>query len=229
MSDTQIGILSVVASTGGIQLDDDKTWINPTKEAKPNILKNIESIKKLKGTEVLIYLDEMGNYKSIIPSGQEELIEEETLTRQVGGFEKPIVPKPSPIQDDKEVFSKLFAVPLETEKKGNTNLIYVSWAEAWEKLKRIDPDANYAVHENKDGLPYFADHSGAYVKVTVFVFKKPYTVWLPVMDYNNKGKKIDEVTSTDVNKTIQRCFVKAIAMSGLGLAVFKGEDIKPEE
>jgi hypothetical protein len=48
---------------------------------------------------------------------------------------------------------------------------------------------------------------------------------LPVMDYRNKSISIDKMTSFDVNKTIQRATAKAIAMHGLGISLWTGEDL----
>jgi hypothetical protein len=49
--------------------------------------------------------------------------------------------------------------------------------------------------------------------------------YLPVMDYKNNAIKLDNITATDVNKTIQRSTAKAIAMHGLGLSLWTGEDV----
>ena len=52
---------------------------------------------------------------------------------------------------------------------------------------------------------------------------------LPVMDFRNNAISVDKLTSTDVNKTIQRATTKAIAMHGLGLSLWTGEDVPEEE
>jgi len=49
--------------------------------------------------------------------------------------------------------------------------------------------------------------------------------YLPIMDYRNQSIKIDKVTSMDVNTAIQRSTAKAIAMHGLGLSLWIGEDL----
>ena len=49
------------------------------------------------------------------------------------------------------------------------------------------------------------------------------------MDYKNNSIPIDKVTSTDVNKTIQRSLTKAVARHGLGLYIYAGEDLPEEE
>jgi hypothetical protein len=45
------------------------------------------------------------------------------------------------------------------------------------------------------------------------------------MDFKNQAISIEKVTQVDVNKAIQRCTTKAIAMHGLGLQLWTGEDI----
>ena len=45
------------------------------------------------------------------------------------------------------------------------------------------------------------------------------------MDFRNKSIPLDQVTSFDVNKTIQRSLTKAVARHGLGLYIYAGEDV----
>ena len=140
-----------------------------------------------------------------------------------------------------ESFREMQSTKLETAKKGPHQLTYASWAEAWSHLKELHPNSNYTIHE-QNGMPYFCDNTGAFVKVSVEVLGLTHTVFLPVMDYNNNPMKKEpysiknkastqEVKAIDtfaINKNIQRAFTKAIAMHGIGLYVFKGEDY-PEE
>ena len=65
----------------------------------------------------------------------------------------------------------------------------------------------------------------AYVKVGVTVEGLEHIDYLPVMDFRNNSIPVDKVTSFDVNKTIQRATAKAIAMHGLGLTLWSGEDV----
>lgn len=121
---------------------------------------------------------------------------------------------------------------LETAKKGPMKLTYASWAEVWGALKRAHPTSTFDVHENKNGLPYFMGEEammGAFVKVSVTVMGLTHTVHLPVMDHSNKSITKDKMTTFDVNKNIQRALAKAIALHGMGLYVFKGEDYPAEK
>ena len=123
-------------------------------------------------------------------------------------------------------FKKLSAINVKgmAEKKGRFN--YLSWANAWALIKENYPEANRNVYESEHtGLNYFTDGKTASVKVGVTVNGIEHIDYLPVMDYRNSSIPIDKVTSMDVNTTIQRSTTKAIAMHGLGISIFKGEDL----
>ena len=110
------------------------------------------------------------------------------------------------------------------EKKGRFD--YLSWAYAWAIIKDKYPDANRKVYESEHtGLNYFTDGNTAYVKVGVTLGGVEHIDYLPIMNHQNKSVKTDSLTSFDVNKSIQRSMVKAIAMHGLGLTLWTGEDV----
>jgi len=110
-----------------------------------------------------------------------------------------------------------------TEKKNN--LTYLSWAWAWAEALKADPTATYKVEMFGDKC--FMDINGtAMVFVTATMFGKPMTCQLPVMDYRNKA--IPTPDAFAVNTAIMRCMTKALALHGLGLYIFAGEDL-PEE
>ena len=104
-----------------------------------------------------------------------------------------------------------------TEKKNG--LTYLSWAWAWAKVKENYPDAFYTIYENKDGLNYHTDGRTCWVKTGVTINGLEHIEYLPVMDYRNASIKLENVTSFDVNKTIQRSLTKAAARHGLGLYI----------
>lgn len=112
-----------------------------------------------------------------------------------------------------------------TEKKGN--LTYLSWAWAWAEVLKIDPAARYTVHEF-DGLPlvYLKDTT-AMVKVSVEIKGDIKTCLLPVLDHRNKP--IQNPDSFAVNTSIMRCLAKCIALHGLGLYIYAGEDLPEAE
>ena len=112
------------------------------------------------------------------------------------------------------------------EKKGRLN--YLSWAWAWGELKKRFPDASSRVYEREDGRIYWDDGKTCWVKCSVTVQGQEITEYLPIMDSRNTSIPLENVTSMDVNKTIQRCITKAIGRHGLGLYIYQGEDL-PED
>ena len=154
-----------------------------------------------------------------------------------------------------EHFNKLFAINCndKTEKKnnGSTELTYLSWCYAWSEVKKLYPNARYEIlkfGENK--LPYVFDEKTGYMVFTrVEIEDIEHEMWLPVMDSANKAMKdkpyayrvkeykfgkftgnyidkfVEPATMFDINKTIMRCLTKNLAMFGLGLYIYAGEDL----
>jgi hypothetical protein len=112
-----------------------------------------------------------------------------------------------------------------TEKKNN--LTYLSWAWAWAEVLKADPAATFKVEmfTDRHGLvvPYMHMGNSCMVWVSVTIFNKPIVCQLPVLDYRNKC--IAEPTAFDVNTSIMRCLTKGIALHGLGLYIYAGEDL----
>jgi hypothetical protein len=105
-----------------------------------------------------------------------------------------------------------------TEKKGK--FTYLSWAWAVDQLLQLDPAATW---EYKDPV-YFNETLMVFCSVTAF--GKTMTAQLPVMNMN---KAIPNPDAFQVNTAMQRCLAKAIALHGLGLYIYAGEDIPEEE
>ena len=114
-----------------------------------------------------------------------------------------------------------------TEKKNG--LTYLSWAWAWGEVKKLHPDATYTIYENADGIFYHTDGKTCWVKTGVTVNGIEHIEYLPVMDFKNRSIPVDQVTSFDVNKAIQRSLTKAVARHGLGLYIYAGEDLPESE
>jgi hypothetical protein len=114
-----------------------------------------------------------------------------------------------------------------TEKKNG--LTYLSWAWAWAEVKKAYPDAFYTIYENPQGWNYFTDGRTCWVKTGVTIENLEHIEYLPVMNFRNQSIGADAVTSTDVNKAIQRSLTKACARHGLGLYIYAGEDLPEEE
>lgn len=138
-----------------------------------------------------------------------------------------------------------------TEKKkvGTANLTYLSWAWAWAELKKIFPDAVYKIERFEHNKPYLYDENLGYMVFTeMTVAGITHSMWLPVLDGANKAmretsytyevkgwdgkppttKTVNAATMFDVNTSLMRCLVKNIAMFGLGLYIYAGEDL-PED
>ena len=137
----------------------------------------------------------------------------------------------------KEVFNKLFLLDINGHIEKKNGLSYLSWAWAWAEVKKLYPTANYTIE------PYsFDEKLGYMVFTTVTINGQTYRMWLPVMDNNNNSMKSEpyEVTTKygkkqvsaasmfDINKAYMRCLVKNLAMFGLGLYIYAGEDL-PEK
>ena len=124
------------------------------------------------------------------------------------------------------VYETLSAISVREKIERKGNLDYLSWANAWAMLKAVYPNAQRKVYEHDHtGFNYFTDGKSAYVKVGIIVNELEHIDYLPVMDFRNNAIPIEKVTAMDVNKTIQRSTAKAIAMHGLGLSLWTGEDI----
>lgn len=113
------------------------------------------------------------------------------------------------------------------ERKGN--LSYLSWAWAWGEIKKRHPNAYYTIYENEKGWNYHTDGKTAWVKTGVTIDGLEHIEYLPVMDYRNQSMKVENITSFNVNTSIQRSLTKACARHGLGLYIYAGEDLPEEE
>lgn len=110
------------------------------------------------------------------------------------------------------------------EKKGKFS--YLSWPWAVQMLRENAPTATWEVLRF-DGLPYLRTDMGYFVEVAVTVDGITLSQIHPVLNGNNRP--IESPTVFDINTSIQRCLVKAIALHGLGLYIYAGEDLPPGE
>ena len=129
--------------------------------------------------------------------------------------------------EKKSVFATLSSISVrdKVEKKGR--LDYLSWAHAWSMLKKVYPSSTFHVHthEGNNGLHYYTDGQTAYVEVSVVVEGEEIVELLAVMDHSNKSIPLERLTSRDVMDTIKRCKTKCIALHGLGLSLWTGDDV----
>lgn len=122
-------------------------------------------------------------------------------------------------------FEKLNSINVNGHTEKKNGLTYLSWAWAWGELLKAYPDSTYTIYESKDGWNYHTDGRTCWVKTGVTVEGKEYIEYLPVMDFKNRSIPLEQITSFDVNKAIQRSLTKAVARHGLGLYIYAGEDL----
>ena len=111
---------------------------------------------------------------------------------------------------EKSIFETLFEVNVNDHVEKKNGLSYLSWPYAWAEVKKRFPDANYKVYETETGCIYFTDGRTCWVKTGVEIAGLEHIEYLPIMDYKNKSINLENVTSFDVNKTIQRSLTKAL-------------------
>lgn len=132
------------------------------------------------------------------------------------------------MEKTKSVFDVLAAINLSDKVEKRGNLSYISWATAWSECKKIFPDMTRTVYESETGMNYHTDGSSCWVKVGVTINGLECIDYLPVMNHMNKSIPLASVTSFDVNKSIQRSMVKALALHGLALNIYSKEDWQDE-
>lgn len=158
------------------------------------------------------------------------------------------IPENATIEEHQALmFTTLYGLNVNDKVEKKDNLTYLSWAYAWAEFKKVYPSATYRVITNPDThLPYFSDPDlGIVVMTEVIADNLTYQMWLPVMDSKNKAMKLQPYTYQiwdsykktyidktvaaasmfDINKTLMRCLVKNLAMFGLGLYIYAGEDL----
>ena len=129
----------------------------------------------------------------------------------------------------KSVFETLSAINVNEHKEKKGKMTFLSWAWAWNEVKKLYPEMTTTVYENTEGLNYHHDGKTAWVKTGVTIEGQEYIEYLPIMDFHNSSIPIELLSSTDVNKGIQRGLTKAIARHGLGFYIYAGEDLPEAE
>lgn len=140
-------------------------------------------------------------------------------------------------------FSELYSVNVNEYVEKKNGLSYLTWSYAWAEIMKRYPNASYEIVKF-NGLPYVYDEKTGYMVFTrVVIDDIEREMWLPVMDGANKAMKdkpytittkwgkeatVEAATMFDINKAIMRCLVKNLAMFGLGLYIYAGEDL-PED
>lgn len=132
------------------------------------------------------------------------------------------------MEKTKSVFEVLSSINLSSKVEKRGNLSYISWATAWAAVKEQYPDVQRTVFETESGVNYFTDGMTGFVKVGVTINNIEHLEYLPIMDMRNASIPVESITSFHVNKSIQRCTVKALALHGLALNIYAKEDFHDE-
>jgi hypothetical protein len=147
-------------------------------------------------------------------------------------------------------FDALYNMNLGDKVEKKDNLSYLTWSEAWKAFREVYPSATFRVITNPDtNLPYFMDPQlGIMVFTEVTADEQTQQCFLPVLNSSMKPMRLEpynyqvwdkknnrQIERTceaanmfDINKTIMRCLVKNLALYGLGLKLYQGEDIPSE-
>ena len=124
-------------------------------------------------------------------------------------------------------FEELYGLNVNEKVEKKNGQTYLSWAWAWAEFKKQYPNATYKI-ERFDGLYCTGSEKHGYmVETSVTADDLTYCMWLPVMDLKNKS--ILQPTTFDINKAIMRCLTKNLAMFGLGLYIYAGDDLPESE
>ena len=130
----------------------------------------------------------------------------------------------------KSVFETLSSIDLKGKIKTKNSLSYLPWSTAWSEVMKVYPDSTFRV------IPQIVDTIGnerfwpddgrtGWVQLGVTIGGVEMIETLAIMNFKNVSIPAEQITSTDANKAMKRCLVKACAMHGLGLYIYMGEDI----
>ncbi|HRK39513.1 MAG TPA: DUF1071 domain-containing protein [Burkholderiaceae bacterium] len=119
-------------------------------------------------------------------------------------------------------FTALAAINVNDHVEKKAGFSYLSWPFAVAQLRQFDPTATWEVRRF-DGLPFLVTEAGVFVEVAVCVQGVTLSQIHPVLDGRNRP--LMAPSAFDINTSIQRCLVKAIALHGLGLYIYAGEDL----
>ena len=125
----------------------------------------------------------------------------------------------------KEVWDTLNHVNVNDKKKPKGKFDYLSWTWAWSTMMDHFPDTSYSFTDR-----VFDDGSMEVICEITVTHKEQQLVrsmWLPVKDFQHKA--IVNPSSSDINNAKMRCLVKCLAMFGLAIYIYAGEDLPPDE
>ena len=127
------------------------------------------------------------------------------------------------MSETKSIYGQLANIDVSEHVKKKGAYDYLSWTHAVDALKKVYPKAQIEVMTSDEGHPFFKTEVGFFVQVKVTVDGLACAEWLPVLD--NRNKVLKQPDAYQVNTSIKRCMTKAIALHGLGINVYAGEDL----
>ena len=128
------------------------------------------------------------------------------------------------MSEAKSIYSQLADIDVSEHVKQKGAYDYLSWTHAVDALKKVYPKAQIEVMTSDEGHPFFKTEVGFFVQVKVTIDGLACAEWLPVLD--NRNKVLKQPDAYQVNTSIKRCMTKAIALHGLGINVYAGEDLR---
>jgi len=117
-----------------------------------------------------------------------------------------------------EVWNRLSKLNVNDDKEKKGKFDYLSWADAWKSVQNNSDSASYTMDED---IVY--PDTTREIRSTVTIDGVSHMMWLAVMDHNNRAIKNPDAAA--INKSRMRCLVKTIAMHGIGLYIYAGEDL----
>lgn len=126
---------------------------------------------------------------------------------------------------EKSVFDTLSAIDVTGKHKKKGANTYLPWSAAWDAVKRVYPDATWAPVKTPEGCIYHTDNKTCWVETTVTINGETQNEILPVMNHSNKSVAFDTVESTQYSNSLHRCLVKNLALFGLDLNLWYGEEL----
>jgi len=122
----------------------------------------------------------------------------------------------------KEIWDTLSKLDCSKYVEKKQNLSYISWANALAILMDHYPEATWEYTPD-----LWLDNRTVEVGCTITIGECKRHMTLPVMDY--KMKAIADPTSRDISDARMRCWVKCVALFGLGLYLYRGQDLPQAE
>lgn len=125
----------------------------------------------------------------------------------------------------KSVFQMLNEQDITPFLKEKNGMSYLPWSSAWTIVKTHYPQATYRVLKTEDDRLYHTDGRTCYVQTEVTIGDEVQVENLAIRDYKNKAIPLDNIVATDVDNSIKRCLTKNLALFGLGLSLWVGEEL----